>query len=173
MITEHQIFPRCHLNRFICINGNTAIFLQMFVQDTAVFSITLLNIFFYFLIRTSVCQTKLPVCVTLCPNRIDQFLEIWGWSTVQRNHNTDQRILLKMCMSLFSECTPVSFMAFEPLFIVFLVFSIFVFMKKASPESFGFLLFTECFNIDFISLCCGISTKMKYDTIPRNFQKSC
>ena len=27
--------------------------------------------------------------------------------------------------------------------------------------------------IDFISLCCGISTKMKYDTIPRNFQKSC
>ena len=133
------------LDCFICIDGDSSIILQMFIEDSFILTITLLNVFFYFLIRTSVCQTELPVRVSLCTYRIYQFLQIWYRCTVQRNHNTDQRILRKMCMALSAKSLSVRFMTIKPFFISSLC-SPFLSLRKRRPQK----LFA--FSLSFCSL---------------------
>ena len=175
MVAQHQIFTGCHLDCFICIDRDSSIILQMFIENSFIFTITLLNVFFYFLIRTSVCQTKLPVRVSLCAYRINQFLQIWYRCTVQRNHNTDQRILFKMYMALSAKSLSVRFMTVKPFFIIFFVLSVFVFAEKTSPETFCFLFIllfpAKSLYINLICFGCRITAEMKYDPVSRNFEK--
>ena len=159
MVAEHQVFSSGKLHGLIGVHRNPAVGFQLFIADPYLMSVIFFQKLVNCLVRTSVCQTKLPVSIGLFSYGLNQLLQIGKGRTVKRDHNTDQRLSVKRSMLLLPCLTPAQRMTFQPLFRISL--SVFPTVQKPVKKSLWPLLFTKLLNIYLISLFHRRSCKFK------------
>ena len=102
MIQQTHKFPFRHFKSRICISGNSFIFSQFTDTDTGIlFHVFFQDTFHNRILRTAVCNTKLPVGISLCQKRFHHLYQKCLRSTKSRNCHTDQRFISKTMFSLF------------------------------------------------------------------------
>ena len=102
MIQKSHKFSPGHLKSRICVSCNPLIFCKFTDPDTTVFFCVLFqDLFHCSILRTSICNTKLPVSIGLSKKRVYHLSQKLFRCTVCRHCHTDQRTVLKMVVSLF------------------------------------------------------------------------
>ena len=102
MIQKSHKFSLSHLKSCIGISCDSFIFCKLTDPDTAVFFCVLFqHLFHCTVLRTSICNTKLPVSIGLSKKRVYHLSQKFFRCPVCRYCHTDQRTVLKMVVSLF------------------------------------------------------------------------
>ena len=102
MIEQTNVFACRQLITFISIAGNSLILYKLVIYNSFVLCSILLTTCSYFcvLIIRTICQTQLPVLISLIQHRLYHLIQELQWGIIQRHKNADLHHAVKLRITL-------------------------------------------------------------------------